>query len=793
MAFSAFTPIAVYPGDGSTTEFAIPDWFYDAADVQMFLVDASGTETSLVPGDDFTVSIISTEAVPPARRSGVCNTVLAPAAGTDVVVFIWPGVDQDQPYEGRPVTPRQRERVVDRLAMKDAALRELFSRGFRSPINTAPGLRYIAVGAPGTVPVYDADGNLIQGPNENVFDLANDLIAQAEVPIFSTITSMSSRPIPDGMTRIYVSGYSSVGDGVGGMFIDQPNGKPIEFTTASGDGATARNWYRAEDIDDTRVIPGSRLSNRITDWVSLTDFGAVGDWDIDAWTGTDNAAAWAAAVAYCGENGAWLDIPPGNFGGISAFGDIPDPALHNVPEVDYPNIVIRGRGKSISRLIAKRGTISPGPSGPMTRPMLKLTGGGQFTISDLTLDGGFRDGAGTGTGSGAYPDAAAMIEVVEGDGVRFENVALTGFVQTWDTRTPDNGNYGRRGPVLLNGCSHFLFDVDVVGPTFREGPFLHNCRDGRFEIDYIGFDASLGSLSSPLNCFGPETYNVTGRIRTRGRWTGSALNLGGEGKFRVEADILGSIGTENTTASNPFQTGDNDTYGKGVDVGDELSSPFSSHPKMDDVVVTGKIRNCLHYNFRADRATTNGGRLDLSGLVVDGGFIGLLISNWDDLKFDTTVDNILKYVVESSTNGMGISLADIGMMRGKIYQDGSKEAVYTYPNASPANSDTTPRISRYGIVASRVNGVLELISRDFSESHFFYTISAGEDSTYTLDLDARLMTDKYPTHTGARDFIQIGTSSAGQLKALRLRGAIDTVSLVGHAEVTTFADASNIA
>lgn len=172
MAFSAFTALAVYPGDGETTTFAIPDKFYDAADVQMFVVDADGLEVSLDSGTDFNVTVQTTEDLPPGRKTGTCVTTLAPADGSDVVVFIWPGIDQDQPYEGRPVTPRQRERVVDRLAMKDAALRELFFRGFRAPLNTPPGLRFIVPGEAGSVPQFDGFGNLILGPKADVISNA---------------------------------------------------------------------------------------------------------------------------------------------------------------------------------------------------------------------------------------------------------------------------------------------------------------------------------------------------------------------------------------------------------------------------------------------------------------------------------------------------------------------------------------------------------------------------------------------------------------------------------------------
>lgn len=178
MAFETFTPLISYPADGVTTTFAIPDKFYDASDVKLFYVNAAGEETSLDFGVDYSVVITATDPTPPARKSGQAVFITPPIAGGSVVVFIWPDVDQDQPFEGRPVTPRQNERAHDRHAMRDAALRELLFRGFRAPLNAPPGLRFIEVGAAGRVPIYDEFGNLIEGPTVGEVLLVSGIVTE---------------------------------------------------------------------------------------------------------------------------------------------------------------------------------------------------------------------------------------------------------------------------------------------------------------------------------------------------------------------------------------------------------------------------------------------------------------------------------------------------------------------------------------------------------------------------------------------------------------------------------------
>lgn len=78
---------------------------------------------------------------------------------------------------------------------------------------------------------------------------ASDAVSQGNVPIYATIDGMPALEVPVGINAIRVNGWSSAGDGLGGLFIDTDNGSTDTFTTNSG----TRTWYRAADVGPARV------------------------------------------------------------------------------------------------------------------------------------------------------------------------------------------------------------------------------------------------------------------------------------------------------------------------------------------------------------------------------------------------------------------------------------------------------------------------------------------------------------------------------------------------------------
>ncbi|MBP1842017.1 hypothetical protein J2046_000261 [Rhizobium petrolearium] len=91
----------------------------------------------------------------------------------------------------------------------------------------------------------------------------------ALISIYDTEAAASAAEISALVHAVRLNGGVAVGDGLGGLYIDQPNGRPASFASS---GATARSWYRATDargeshvgqIATRSVIPGfSNTTNK---------------------------------------------------------------------------------------------------------------------------------------------------------------------------------------------------------------------------------------------------------------------------------------------------------------------------------------------------------------------------------------------------------------------------------------------------------------------------------------------------------------------------------------------------
>ncbi|XHE13684.1 SGNH/GDSL hydrolase family protein [Agrobacterium deltaense] len=84
---------------------------------------------------------------------------------------------------------------------------------------------------------------------------ASDAISGGMDPGLSTVVGMGAITIPVGINHFHVVGYNEVGDGGGGLYIDQNNGSNDTFVTADG-----RTWYRAKDVSSERLrLPDAYL------------------------------------------------------------------------------------------------------------------------------------------------------------------------------------------------------------------------------------------------------------------------------------------------------------------------------------------------------------------------------------------------------------------------------------------------------------------------------------------------------------------------------------------------------
>lgn len=605
----------------------------------------------------------------------------------------------------------------------------------------------------------------------------------AGVAVFDTEAAFAAARIPSPIEVIRTGGYHSAGDGGGHLKrrITTP-GVPAPHQRQAGDGSW---WEIASD--------GA---------FSFLWFGARADYDEETRAGTDNGAAWADFIGALGATLKDGFVPAGAYFGISAPGTIPDAAIHDVPQVAASKILLRGAGSALTRLVARRAATAAFPRASTSRPMLKSVSAVHFELTGFTLDGGFRafSEVGGSLGKGSDPQAAALLEVRNASRVHIDDVVATGFAGNWDDRTPENGNYGRRGPILIAACTNVDAKVRLQHPTFREGIFFHDCVRARIAFDYVGpADASGSPVSTPLHVMGPNTGSVEiGPFRASGAWRGSVCNVGGKGLVAVrDVRIMGKIGALNDTTGDARTASGTDTWGKGFDFGSEHQEDFfAGHPRLERVVVDGFVaENCFSYALRGlKRPGTRGGHASLSGVVIHNSFEGINFEEWERIDLDARVDGVLRYVDSSASNGYGLRFVGVDGLAGKAAGDGSLQVPHIFPNAVVPSVGTT-RFSRFGVLLQRTNAVLSLRTADWRAAHVLYDIAeTGEDDRYTLDLDIAATTFLYATPSEAPfTFIHLGVSGTQRLKHLRLRGSFDGATLVGHPQVTTNAVIESIA
>lgn len=107
-------------------------------------------------------------------------------------------------------------------------------------------------------------------------------------------------PIPVGVQNVYVRGGAA-------RLVGTPSDGTVT-TVKIVDGAVTLSKLASQSVNDSKIVVGSKLYNRITDIVSVKDFGAVGDG-----VNNDTAAVQAAFAFMVSAGGGRLRFPAGTY------------------------------------------------------------------------------------------------------------------------------------------------------------------------------------------------------------------------------------------------------------------------------------------------------------------------------------------------------------------------------------------------------------------------------------------------------------------------------------------------
>jgi len=533
--------------------------------------------------------------------------------------------------------------------------------------------------------------------------------------------------------------------------------------------------------NSTAISTGSTtarsLANRFADVVNVKDFGAVGDWN--GTTGTDNSIAWANFLAFLNTSGKIGFIPEGKYYIPTAPGTVVNPVTSSIPQLtNYGNIVIYGEGEKLTTLVAKKEIISPGIN-PASRAILKIVSCESFSLSDITLDGGFTSNPATLSGW-ADKDAAALLEVRNCDNVKFNNVTTKGFYGHRDNSDNNNGNFGRSGPILIANCTNGIAsNLRIEYPTWREGIFFFNCQN--FTIDgfkYIGpVDRSNGSLSTPLNIFGPTTEKINlSNSSFTGAWSGSVLNMGGTGSFNISNLIAkGNISTVNDTTGDPRTSSGTTTWGKGIDLGAEhQEDAFTSHPELKYVNINNVILlDMFSYSLRIIKQdSTPAKHIIINNICIDNSFEGINLQNNQDVNItNASCTKILQYVSISASNGFAYKFSKCKYVRFDGYCAGGETTTYSYPNTTVITPVPTPVTvySRFGISIDKCENLfVKATIKDFRQCHLIYDVDVADDNLYDGSFEISAIADIYTSPVTFTDFYIFGRSATQRLETLQI-------------------------
>ena len=248
-------------GNGGTTYGPFGFKIFDVEDVRAYVKPEGAEEYALAPAtvrkvtgaefDHFTIQFM--EPIPPTSRFKVVSARLH-ARETAVT-------------KGGSIAAQELEKE---LSKQGSILDEL-----RRDVDIAGDLVVASSRAQAASSRAQAAARQAEAARAIAAGYASDAVSQGNVPIYASIDGMSAVEIPAGINCIRVNGKSEAGDGEGGLFVDDDNGRPAAFSSG---GTTARNWYPADDSIGFAIWDSGtyrRLQDRSKRIAHLDDFSGA--------------------------------------------------------------------------------------------------------------------------------------------------------------------------------------------------------------------------------------------------------------------------------------------------------------------------------------------------------------------------------------------------------------------------------------------------------------------------------------------------------------------------------------
>ena len=522
-----------------------------------------------------------------------------------------------------------------------------------------------------------------------------------------------------------------------------------------------------------------------TGWRSDQEEAGVYDFSLNGGVGdgtTDNATAWANALATADEERLTIRMRAGTYYILQPPGTVVNATLHNCAEVTYDWISLEAVGGEV--VFKSPELVTTASSAGLSRAILKANSstGGTFRMKGVfAFDGGTPATGAAYTGADAQ--AQCPLEVRGYDLVEFDSIAFRNCRGNWDTRA-DPGAAGYNAsvePTCSARRSVALFDDNgvvrgrlICETNAREGPFVTQGNVVRdLKLQYVGPSNPANAVSSPFNfCgrfygtdvgetpYGCAANDKATRLtveRVSGAWRGSFANVGYSGECWVDqlCPITGAVpstGVDVTTTSTT-------AHSPGWDFGAEVNPDPSGPLHLNGVWMVNNHRYSIYLT-----RTLGDNEIELvnGDITVDGGWWGPRISGVRTLALRVRARDIVRYYTASASTPYGSALTINDCGGGWI--DIDAEGTLTVPGSA---GDPTTRYSYYGVFKENADDVR--VSGRVKD--FAFRLYRGDQSTSVTD-NARIhlfgpMEFEAVTYTIGTDggkLVQIGRSTSLKVK-----------------------------